>query len=46
MAQNTDHRSNRVGIGVLPLPFKDADSVETIGSQGVEEFGIVGLEDV
>ena len=40
------HRSNLVGMGVLPLQFKGADSVESIGIQGDEEFDIVGLDDI
>jgi aconitate hydratase len=38
------HRSNLVGMGVLPLQFKGADSVDTLGIQGDEEFDVVGLE--
>jgi aconitate hydratase len=37
------HRSNLVGMGVLPLQFKDGDSVETLGLTGDEEFTIDGL---
>ena len=40
------HRSNLVGMGVLPLQFKGADSVESIGIKGDEEFDIVGLDDI
>ncbi len=40
------HRSNLVGMGVLPLQFKGADSVEAIGIKGDEEFAILGLEDI
>jgi aconitate hydratase len=38
------HRSNLVGMGVLPLQFKGADSVDTLGIKGDEEFDVVGLE--
>jgi len=38
------HRSNLVGMGVLPLQFQDGDSVETLGISGDEEFEILGLE--
>jgi aconitate hydratase len=38
------HRSNLVGMGVLPLQFKGADSVQSLGIRGDEEFDIVGLE--
>lgn len=34
------HRSNLVGMGVLPLQFKPGDSWESIGIQGDEEFDI------
>jgi aconitate hydratase len=39
------HRSNLVGMGVLPLQFKDGDSVETLGLTGQETFTITGLAD-
>jgi aconitate hydratase len=38
------HRSNLVGMGVLPLQFKDGDSVESLGLTGEETFDITGLE--
>ncbi|HWA14524.1 MAG TPA: aconitate hydratase AcnA [Burkholderiales bacterium] len=38
------HRSNLVGMGVLPLQFKGAHSVESLGIQGDEEFDVIGLE--
>jgi aconitate hydratase len=34
------HRSNLVGMGVLPLQFQGADSVETLGIKGDEVFDI------
>jgi aconitate hydratase len=37
------HRSNLVGMGVLPLQFKDGDSVASLGLTGEETFNIVGL---
>ena len=37
------HRSNLVGMGVLPLQFSDGDSVESLGLNGEEEFSILGL---
>ncbi len=37
------HRSNLVGMGVLPLQFKGDDSVETLAIKGDEEFDITGL---
>jgi aconitate hydratase len=38
------HRSNLVGMGVLPLQFKDGDSAETLLLDGTEVFGILDLE--
>jgi len=40
------HRSNLVGMGVLPLQFKGEDSVESLGITGAESFDILGLEDL
>jgi aconitate hydratase len=37
------HRSNLVGMGVLPLQFKDGDSAQSLGLTGFETFDIVGL---
>jgi aconitate hydratase len=38
------HRSNLVGMGVLPLQFKDGDSAQSLGLTGDETFDLVGLE--
>jgi len=38
------HRSNLVGMGVLPLQFKGSDSAESLGIKGDETFDITGLE--
>mgnify|MGYP001175458912 CR=1 FL=1 len=38
------HRSNLVGMGVLPLQFKGDDSVQSLGITGEETFDIEGLE--
>lgn len=38
------HRSNLVGMGVLPLQFKGSDSVQSLGIVGDETFDIEGLE--
>ena len=38
------HRSNLVGMGVLPCQFKGTDSAASLGIDGSEEFDIVGLE--
>lgn len=34
------HRSNLVGMGVLPLQFKDGETPDTLGLSGKEEFTI------
>ena len=37
------HRSNLIGMGVLPLQFTDGDSVESLGLTGQEVFEIAGF---
>jgi aconitate hydratase len=37
------HRSNLVGMGILPLQFKDGQNVESLGLTGKELIEIVGL---
>jgi aconitate hydratase len=37
------HRSNLIGMGVLPLQFKEGDSVQSLGLTGRERFTISGL---
>jgi aconitate hydratase len=39
------HRSNLVGMGVLPLQFSDGDTVESLGLTGQEKFSIAGISD-
>ncbi|MGI4983286.1 MAG: aconitate hydratase AcnA [Janthinobacterium lividum] len=39
------HRSNLVGMGVLPLQFKDGDSAQSLGITGDETYDIEGLGD-
>ena len=39
------HRSNLVGMGVLPLQFPDGESVESLGLTGFETFDLEPLED-
>jgi aconitate hydratase len=39
------HRSNLVGMGVLPLQFRPGESAETLGLTGLESYDIVGLDD-
>ncbi len=40
------HRSNLVGMGVLPLCFKEGEGLETLGIKGDEEFYIHGIKDI
>jgi len=37
------HRSNLVGMGVLPLVFKDGESWQSLGLDGSEEYEICGI---
>ena len=37
------HRSNLIGMGVLPLQFMDGQSAESLGLTGEEEFSITGV---
>jgi aconitate hydratase len=37
------HRSNLVGMGVLPLQFPDGESAESLGLTGLETFSVSGL---
>lgn len=39
------HRTNLVGMGVLPLEFQPGTNAQTLGLDGTEQFDIVGLED-
>ncbi|ACY97323.1 MULTISPECIES: aconitate hydratase AcnA [Thermomonospora] len=38
------HRSNLIGMGVLPLQFKEGESAESLGLTGTETFDIIGIE--
>ena len=38
------HRSNLIGMGVLPLQFQEGESAESLGLTGEETFSITGLE--
>ena len=38
------HRSNLIGMGVLPLQFPTGENAESLGLTGTEEFSIVGIE--
>lgn len=39
------HRSNLVGMGVLPLQFKPGDSAQSLGLDGSETYATVNLDD-
>ena len=39
------HRSNLVGMGVMPLQFKDGETRESLGLNGTEIYSITGLSD-
>jgi aconitate hydratase len=38
------HRSNLVGMGVLPCQFKEGTNAATLGLDGTETFDLIGLE--
>lgn len=38
------HRSNLIGMGVLPLQFRDGDTAHSLALSGTEEFSISGIE--
>ena len=40
------HRSNLVGMGALPLVFKEGESWQGLGLDGSEIFSISGIEDM
>jgi aconitate hydratase len=37
------HRSNLIGMGVLPLQFRDGESAQSLGLNGRESYEIIGL---
>jgi aconitate hydratase len=39
------HRSNLIGMGVLPLVFKDGETRQILGLDGTETFDLTGLND-
>jgi aconitate hydratase len=39
------HRSNLIGMGVLPLQFPDGATAESLGLSGEETFDVSGLEE-
>jgi aconitate hydratase len=38
------HRSNLIGMGVLPLQYLDGESAETLGLTGEETFAVTGVD--
>jgi aconitate hydratase len=40
------HRSNLVGMGVLPLQFRDSENAEKLSLTGAEKFTITGIADL
>jgi aconitate hydratase len=40
------HRSNLVGMGVLPLQFQEGQNAESLGLTGAEKFTITGVADL
>jgi aconitate hydratase len=40
------HRSNLIGMGVLPLQFTGSDTRKTLGLTGAEKFTITGMSDL
>jgi len=40
------HRSNLLGMGVLPLQFREGDNPEILGLDGTESFDIAGVKEI
>jgi aconitate hydratase len=38
------HRTNLIGMGILPCQFKGSDSVASLGIDGTETFDLTGVE--
>ena len=38
------HRSNLIGMGILPLQFEEGQSVESLGLDGTETFSIEAID--
>jgi aconitate hydratase len=38
------HRSNLIGMGIVPLQYPDGESAQSLGLTGREEFAVEGLE--
>jgi aconitate hydratase len=39
------HRSNLIGMGVLPLQFESGETVQSLGLTGFETYDLIGLEE-
>lgn len=39
------HRSNLVGLGILPLQYQDGQNADNLGIKGNEKFSITGISD-
>jgi aconitate hydratase len=40
------HRNNLVGMGILPLVFKENESIKSLGLDGSETYTISGIENI
>jgi aconitate hydratase len=40
------HRSNLVGMGVLPLQFREGDNAASLGLTGAEKYTVAGVADL
>lgn len=40
------HRSNLIGMGVLPLQFRKGENIRSLGLNGFERYDILGIEDI
>ena len=40
------HRSNLIGMGVLPLQYPEGETAESLGLSGEEEFAVVGVTEL
>jgi aconitate hydratase len=40
------HRSNLIGMGVLPLQYPEGENAESLGLTGEEEFSITGITEM
>jgi aconitate hydratase len=40
------HRSNLIGMGILPLQFKEGENLQSFGLTGTEEYSLEGITDL